>query len=541
MPQLAPHIFDLLHQQGVHHAFGIPGDFALTLYDALAESKIEPVITTHEPCAGFAADAYSRIRGLGLAVVTYGVGGLNMVNPVAGAYAEKSPLVVLSGAPGVEERQTRDLLHHKVKSFDSQRRVFEEVTGYAVTLDNPATADMEIHRAIDYAMTFKRPVYLEVPRDQVYAEIVEADYPPLSAKQTDADTLMEAIAEALTLLNQAQSTIMIVGVEVHRFGMQSIIVHLAERLGIPVCSTMLGKSAFPEGHPQYIGVYNGAIGSDQVTQAVEASDCVIMVGTFMTDFNLGLFSAHLDPARTISITSEQIAIKHHQYNPVRFVDFLTRLNQSRDLPHRDPSSIMAKVCRVTPSLGALTMGGLIYELNQFIDDAMMVVTDAGDVTFTADDIWMKAGTTFLSPAFYASMGFGVPGMLGAQLADPSRRAIALVGDGAFQMTGMELLTAQRLGLNPIVIVVNNGAFASLRMMGHKNADFVHISRLDYAQLAQVMGGRGFVVKNGPQLHRALAEARDCNTFCLLDVHVASDDVSPASQRVASLFSQTLKG
>src|SRR5947209_7838516 len=160
MVQLAPHIFDLLHRQGVQHAFGIPGDFALTLYDALAESPIEPVVMTHEPCVGFAADAYSRIRGLGLAVVTYGVGGLNMVNAVAGAYAEKSPLVVLSGGPGVRERRERDLLHHKVKSFDSQRRVFEEVTIYAAVLDDPATAEAHFHRALDRAMTFKRPVYL---------------------------------------------------------------------------------------------------------------------------------------------------------------------------------------------------------------------------------------------------------------------------------------------------------------------------------------------------------------------------------------------
>ena len=164
MPQLVPHILEILHQQGVQHAFGLPGDFALTLYDALAASKIEPVVMTHEPSVGFAADAYSRIRGLGLAVVTYGVGGLNMVNPIAGAYAEKSPLVILSGAPGIKERQYHDLLHHKVKTFDTQRRVYEEVTVYSTTLNDPRTADLKIHRALDYALTFKRPVYLEIPQ-----------------------------------------------------------------------------------------------------------------------------------------------------------------------------------------------------------------------------------------------------------------------------------------------------------------------------------------------------------------------------------------
>ena len=249
MPRLAPYIFELLYQQGVQHAFGIPGDFALTLYDALAESKIEPIIMTHEPSAGFAADAYSRIRGLGLAVVTYSVGGLNMVNAVAGAYAEKSPLMVLSGSPGVKERQERDLLHHKIKTFDTQRRIYDEITLYAATLDNPATAVQQIHRAIDYATTFKRPVYLEIPRDLVYAEIEETKHLRPSIKQTDPETLTEAIAEALAMLHKAKSPVLLTGVEVHRFGLQEKVVALAEQLGIPVCSTMLGKSAFPEGHP----------------------------------------------------------------------------------------------------------------------------------------------------------------------------------------------------------------------------------------------------------------------------------------------------
>jgi TPP-dependent 2-oxoacid decarboxylase len=101
-----------------------------------------------------------------------------MVNAVAGAYAEKSPLVILSGAPGVRERHPRNLLHHKVKTFDTQRRIYEEVTLYATTLNNPQNADLKIHRALDYAMTFKRPVYLEIPRDMVYADIEEVEHRP---------------------------------------------------------------------------------------------------------------------------------------------------------------------------------------------------------------------------------------------------------------------------------------------------------------------------------------------------------------------------
>ncbi|MDJ0650335.1 MAG: thiamine pyrophosphate-binding protein [Xenococcaceae cyanobacterium MO_188.B19] len=541
MPQLAPHIFELLHQQGVQHAFGIPGDFALTLYDALAASKIEPIVMTHEPCVGFAADAYSRIRGLGLAVVTYGVGGLNMINAIAGAYAEKSPLVILSGAPGVQERQLHSLLHHKVKTFDTQRRVYEEVTLYATTLNDPKTADVKIHRALNYAMTFKRPVYLEIPRDMVWAEIEEAEHLPPPIKRTDPDTLTEALAETLTMLKGAKSPVILACTEIHRFGLQQQIMALAEKLGIPVCSTMLGKSVFPEGHPQYIGIYNGEAGDRYVQNMVEESDCLLMLGVFMTDINLGMFTAHLDPGRTVYATSERIAIKHHEYRNLRFEDFIRALSTSADLPHWDFCEITTMKPRVAPSPGKISMSGLLYELNQFIDSNTLLVTDVGDVLFAADDIQTREGTSFLCPAFYASMGFGIPGVIGAQLADPFRRAIALVGDGAFQMTGMELVTAKRLGLKPIVIVVNNGTFTSLRAMAHKEAAFVNIPTLDYARLAEVLGGLGLVVETGRQLQKALELAKESDTFSLLDVRISPDDVSPGLERLSALFAKTLKG
>ncbi|MEL7083800.1 MAG: thiamine pyrophosphate-binding protein [Cyanobacteria bacterium J06597_1] len=541
MPQLAPHIFDLMHRQGVQHAFGIPGDFALTLYDALADSEITPVVMTHEPCAGFAADAYSRIRGIGLAVVTYSVGGLNMVNSVAGAYAEKSPLVVLSGGPGVKERQERKLLHHKVKTFDTQRRVYEEVTLYAATLDDPATADAQIHKAIDYATTFKRPVYLEIPRDMVYAEIEETGSSLSPLKQTDADTLAEVLTETLDRLQQAKLPVLMVGAEVHRFGLQERVLAIAEILGLPVCSTMLGKSTFPEGHPQYIGIYNGEAGDPYVRHRVEDSDCLLMLGVFMTDINLGMFTAHLDPARTISATSDGVAIAHHHYSQVRFEDFIASLQRHPELPRCPASDIVAMHPRVSPMTGPITTRGLIHELNQFIDGNTLLVTDVGDTLFAADDIRMQAGTSFLCPAFYASMGFAIPGVIGAQLADPFRRAIALLGDGAFQMTGMELITAHRLGLKPIAIVLNNGSFTSLRSMGHEQAAFVTIPRLDYAQLAEVWGGQGFAIETVQEFTQALHAARTSDTFSILDVRLAADAVSPALHHLSALFAKTLKG
>ena len=164
-------LFEYLYRCGVRHSFGVPGDFALPTFAWLEKSKIEGVTMTHEPSAGFAADAYSRVNGIGLVCVTYCVGGLNVLNAIAGAYAEKSPVVVVSGAPGRKDREKDPLLHHKVKTFETQRRVYDEVTVASAVLLDEERAAAEIVRCVDACLRYKRPVYIEVPHDMANREI----------------------------------------------------------------------------------------------------------------------------------------------------------------------------------------------------------------------------------------------------------------------------------------------------------------------------------------------------------------------------------
>ncbi len=168
---LGKFLFEYLYRRGVRHSFGIPGDFALPTFAWLDKSKIQSITMTHEPSAGFAADAYSRINGIGLVCVTYCVGGLNVLNAIAGAYAEKSPVVVVSGAPGRKDREKDPLLHHKVKTFETQRRVYDEVTVASTVLLDEQRAASEIVRCIEACLRHKRPVYIEVPHDMVDREI----------------------------------------------------------------------------------------------------------------------------------------------------------------------------------------------------------------------------------------------------------------------------------------------------------------------------------------------------------------------------------
>src|SRR3954454_21212080 len=162
--QLHTFLFDERWRHGVRQIFGIPGDFVLNLYEALADDGRFAVIRlSNEPAGGFAADGAARMTGgLGVCCVTYGAGGLNMINPVACAYAEESPLVVLTGGPGRIERRAGMPVHHEVKSFESQLKVYQEVTEYAAILDDPRTAAATIVTALEVAIKAKRPVYLEI-------------------------------------------------------------------------------------------------------------------------------------------------------------------------------------------------------------------------------------------------------------------------------------------------------------------------------------------------------------------------------------------
>ncbi len=324
-PSIGSYLIERLHAMGVDHVFGIPGDYVLTLYKMLEESPIEVVGMTREDNAGFAADAYARIKGLGCVCVTYCVGGLSACNSVAGAYAEKSPVVVLSGSPGMSERDHNPLLHHKVKEFSTQFEVYEKITVASAMLDDPLTAFFEIDRVLAAAVRYKRPVYLEIPRDLVLARPVVPHRTPSGLPPSDPDALREAIDEASSLLSSAKRPMILADVEIHRFGLQDDLIALAEGAGLPIATTILGKSVISEGHPLFVGVYEGAMGRAEVAECVEEADCLLMLGCFLTDINLGIFTAKLDLSRCIDATSEDLRIRHHHYKEVRLDDFLRGL------------------------------------------------------------------------------------------------------------------------------------------------------------------------------------------------------------------------
>ena len=538
---IGQYLIQRLRDYGITDMFGIPGDYVLSFYTQLEQSEINVVGCTREDCAGFAADAYARVHGMGAVCITYCVGGLSVCNSTAGAFAEKSPVVVISGSPGMRERSSSPLLHHMVRDFRTQMEVFERLCVAGTELSDPVSAFREVDRVLDACYRFKRPVYLEIPRDMVdvVPQIGHSYQQP--EFRSDPSALQESVEEARRLLSDCQRPLILAGVEVHRFGLQDQLLALAEKARIPIAATVLGKSVVRETHPLYVGLYEGAMGQQQVTSFVEESDCLLLLGTFMTDINLGIFTADIDPGKCIYATSEQLRIRHHHYAQVQLKDFLDALTSSalaptrREIPlelHTETSPFELK------ESDPISITRLFNRLNEQLDERTIVIADIGDALFGATELVIRGRTEFLSPAYYTSMGFSVPAAVGAQFARRESRVVVVCGDGAFQMTGQEFSTLVRHQFDAIVIVLDNGGYGTERRLHEGEWEFNNIQCWKYHRLPEVFGGgRGYEVRTEGEFDVALNSAwQDRTGPSLIQVHIRADDHSRGLMRLAERLS-----
>ena len=540
---IGQYLLNRLYATGVQHVFGVPGDYVLGFYDLMYKSPIKHIGTTREDCAAFAADGYARCSGMGALAVTYGVGALNTVNAIAGAYAESSPVIVISGAPGVREQSDDPLIHHRFGPFTFQREIFERITCATVVLNDPVIAFRQIDHAIAAAKRFCKPVYIEIPRDLVLSEGYPIPTETTEEFGSDETALSEAVAESLELLAKSNSPMVIAGVELHRRGMQETLLELVDRAGLPVAATMTGKSVIAERHPAYLGIYEGAMGSEYTRYVVEQSDLLMMLGVTLNDIDTGIYTAKLDPQRMIRAALNEVVISSHRYPKVLLSDFLTSLVNS--VPTREEkfkSASVAITAKGFPEQNRpITTDRLIGRLNQALGSEFIVVCDVGDCLFAAIDLQVHEQTEFLSSSYYASMGFAMPAALGAQIARPERRALILVGDGAFQMTGTELATHAHLGLAPIVVVFNNRGYSTERSI--LEGPFNDISDWHFDRIGEVFGPlQGYDATTEQAFETALSQALKNRTMpSLINVHLATDDASPAMKRLAEHLQSRVRG
>ena len=513
---LTESLLHALKAHGARQIFGIPGDFALPYFRIIEQSAILPLHTlSHEPGVGFAADACGRINGgLGVAAVTYGAGALNMVNAVASAYAEKSPLVVLSGGPGKAESCSGLLLHHQAKTLDSQFHIYKEITCDQIRLDDAARAPADIARALANCLRQSRPVYIEIPRDM--ASVPCQPVLPAPAEEVDPDALDACVSGILGRLSQAQSPVLMAGVEVRRFGLEARVAELSRRLALPVVTSFMGRGLLADADAPLLGTYLGVAGSPEVTALVESSDGLLLLGEIVCDTNFAVSEKKIDMRKTMQVLNGEVTMGYHTYANMPLAAVVGRLLERVEATGKVftvkqepfPRGLVADEATITPTDIATAVNDLMAQHGKF-----PIASDVGDCLFTAMDI---EHTALVAPGYYATMGFGVPAGLGLQAAT-GQRPLILVGDGAFQMTGWELGNCRRYGWDPIVLLFNNASWEMLRTF-QPESSFNDLDRWGFAEMAAGMGGDGVRVNTRAELKAALDRAvATRGRFQLIDI------------------------
>ena len=533
---VAQALLDALRDHGAREIFGIPGDFVLPFCKVIEESGTLPFYTlSHEPAVGFAADAAARFRGgISVAVATWGAGAFNLVNPVAGSYAERVPVVVVSGAPGLAERASGWQLHHMSRAVDTQTRIFREITCDQAVLDDPQRAPADIARVLRSAREFSLPVYIELPRDLVGAPC--RGVTPLPPSPVHPEALAECADEILRRLRAAASPVILIDIELRRYGVERQAAELARRLGMPVVTTFMGRGLLAE-HPDLVqGTYLGAAGQPAITRLVEGSDGLLLLGVILSDTNFAVSERKIDIRRAILALNRQVRIGHAVYPDIpmdALIDAL--LARAGDAPRRHaapvaadsyPDSLPETDEPLLPSDIAAALNAMFAEHGD-----MPVAADMGDCLFTAMEL---RNTSLVAPGYYAGMGYGVPAGLGACVAAAGRPVI-LVGDGAFQMTGFELGNCRRYGWDPIVVVFNNASWEMLRVFQPESA-FNDLDDWRFAELAGPLGGEGHRVTTRAELVRALRHAHTTRgRFQLIEAMLPRGQTSDTLARFVAGF------
>ena len=511
---------------GAKSVFGIPGDMVIRFFKIIEEDPDLKLYTfSHEPGVGFAAVASARAsRKPAVACITYGAGGLNMVNAVACAYAEKTPLIVISGGPSEGEKVKDAFLQHMVKNFDSQLKNYKEVTIEAVILDDPDTAFSKIQKAIKACQEFMLPVYIEIPRDMVDREILLTEEKEESF-WVDKNAANEAADEILLKIAAAKMPLMFVGVEVDRFNLNDLALTLARRLDIPIVSDFLGRDTMPKDDSHYFGTYLGLAGNPVANMLVEESDCLLMLGNILADMNLGIKLKKQKKENMILGFSRQVLIGHHTYAdvPLRLLieELLERKVEKKSL-HFPPKSelILNRACKYDERV--VTVKEIIDAINWFFGafGEMPIISDTGDCLFVTTRI--EAPSVMATP-YYASMGFGTPAAIGYSVTS-GKRPLVLIGDGGFQMTGQEMCHCPRFGINPIFIVFNNKRWG-MQQLFYPTARFNELVNWSYSKMAELWGGKGYYCDNCEKLYRSLEESKNNKEFSVIEAVLSKEDLS----------------
>lgn len=532
------HVLGRLNEIGVEDIFGVAGDYAFPVNDAIVE---HPAITWIGCCnelnAAYAADGYARVRGVGAVCTTYGVGELAAISAIAGSYAEHLPVFHLIGAPNLPTQEGRALVHHTLGNgeFELFSRMAESVV-CATAIMTPQNAASETERLIAAALYHRQPVYLAIPSDVAEKPVLGATSSP-DPPTSDRQALAAATDAVAAALDNADQACVLPGMLLRRLGLQSAAKAFIDAAGLPF-ATMLGdKSVLGEDHPGYIGLYSGRLMEEPVRAFVESCDVVMLIGTMLTDGNTAGFTARLNADKTINIGHHRVTVGTRTFRNVEMAELLPELARR---PYQEPRQRPAiKAGTLVPVAGggddAITADTLYPRWADFFRPNDVIITDTGTSSLGLAFAQLPAGAEFHNQTLWASIGWATPAAFGAAVGTPDRRLILITGEGAHQMTAQEIGQFGRHDLHPIIFVLNNSGYLSERLLcKDKTIRYNDIAAWNYAELPHALGCPDWFtarVSTCGELDDALKAAEHSDSAAYIEVITDTYEAPPLYQKL----------
>ena len=489
----------LLHrlaELGVSEIFGVPGDYNLEFLDHIvAHPAIRWVGNANELNAGYAADGYGRLRGMSAVVTTFGVGELSAANAIAGSYAEQVPVVHIVGGPSKDAQATRRALHHSLGDGDFEHffRISREITCAQANL-MPASARREIDRVLSEVREQKRPGYILLSTDVARFPTEPPSAPLPRYTGGTSPRALSMFTEAATELIADHQLTVLADLLVHRLQVVEKLEALLAADVVPYATLMWGKSLLDESSPNYLGIYAGSASAEPVRTAIEEAPVLVTAGVVFTDMVSGFFSQLIDPARTIDIGQYQSSVAGLVFAPLEMDAALDAL--AGILTRREITSPPVTPASDEPPPGTAQAPTRDHPLTQQmlwdrICDALtpgnVVLADQGTSFYGMADHRLPQGVTFIGQPLWGSIGYTLPAALGAGLAEPARRTVLLIGDGAAQLTIQELGTFSRENLSPVIVVVNNDGYTVERAIHGETAPYNDIVGWSWTDIPNALG------------------------------------------------------
>ncbi|WP_016912056.1 alpha-keto acid decarboxylase family protein [Mammaliicoccus vitulinus] len=541
--RVGEYLMDALSTAGVKKVYGVPGDFNLTfLDDIVSRDDMEWVGNTNELNASYAADGYARLNGISAMVTTFGVGELSAVNGIAGSYAERVPVVAITGAPTTVVEEAGKYVHHSLGEgkFDNYRKMFKEITtaqGY-ITVDNAQT---EIPRLINAAISEKRPVHLHLPIDVAQAEIdVKEAYKIPEPVHQDVSKYIEMIEQKL---QTAKQPVIITGHEINSFKLHDELEQFVKQTQIPVAQLSLGKGAFNEESSFYMGIYDGSIAEEKIRDYVDNSDAILNIGAKLTDSATAGYSYGFDIDDVVMINHHDFKLNDtvtSEFTLSNLVDGLLNIQYKNETHF--PENIRAEKGDYTIDNAPLTQETYFKMMQDFIGIDDIILAEQGTSFFGAYDLNLYKDNTFIGQPLWGSIGYTLPATIGTQMSDLYRRNILLIGDGSLQLTAQDISTMIREDLKPVIFVINNDGYTVERKIHGENQPYNDIHMWDYKLLPAVFGGKDKVAVHDVETSEDLKNVflqidKEPNQMHFIEVKMGASDAPEKLDAIGKAFSK----